>query len=514
MTRKEIVAALLADPDKLLSKKPFFRELDVRTPSMTSDVEVGQKLRVKLPSIRYTVVDQSQYLKELDPYSHSVLFDANIPSVCVKTQNNGYQEIKEVRMALPYQETIRDKHVLHLCANSMQHTLLDSEPTDVVAKDFDTIKKYWQLRNMEGLKTQMVSAQKSVGDAGMLFYLDHKNEIHARILQYPEYTIITHKDDNGDHCLECVYYSDGEHEYVDCYDDNYFYRLTTDDSQGVHDSQTGWSYLPPVKHGFSEIPLVTKRGSVAWDKVQTLIEMFETLYNIFYVIQKRHGWGILYVKGKFTDTAKKIAGSVILNDKSMNDKSDAKFLSAPTPAGTIQTLEKMFDEIQIGGGATILLPKDIKASGDISGIAIQMTQSRDIETALDGVTEWQNVANKMMRLFKEGLGREFVLKGEDQTALTRFVKMPICSKFRIWKPFSESEYNQMLGTLKGAGLLSTKTGIELNTVSAPDELKRVNQEAEERFQTTLIQQEQTKEMEAKYATQNTTTTTSSTSKNE
>ena len=242
--------------------------------------------------------------------------------------------------------------------------------------------------------------------------------------------------------------------------------------------------------------------------------MFETLYNIFYVIQKRHGWGILYVKGKFTDTAKKIAGSVILNDKSMNDKSDAKFLSAPTPDGTIQTLEKMFDEIQIGGGATILLPKDIKASGDISGIAIQMTQSRDIETALDGVTEWQNVANKMMRLFKEGLGREFVLKGEDQTALTRFVKMPVCSKFRIWKPFSESEYNQMLGTLKGAGLLSTKTGIELNTVSAPDELKRVNQEAEERFQTTLIQQEQTKEMEAKYATQNTTTTTSSTSKNE
>ena len=252
--------------------------------------------------------------------------------------------------------------------------------------------------------------------------------------------------------------------------------------------------------------MVTKRGDVAWSKVQTLIEMFETLYNVFYVIQKRHGWGILYVKGKFKDTSKKIAGSVILNDTSMNENSDAKFLSAPSPEGTINTLESLFNEIQIGGGATILLPKDIKASGDISGIAIQLTQSRDIETALQGVTDWQNVANKMMRLFKEGLGKELVNANEDRTAYTRFIKLPIHSKFRIWRPFSESEYNQMLATLKGAGLLSVRTGIELNTVSAPDEVARVSTELEDSFQTELKHSEETKKMQAKYATTNNTAT--------
>ena len=351
----------------------------------------------------------------------------------------------------------------------------------------------------------MVCQQKSVGDAGMLFYYDYRGELHARILSFPEYTIITHKDDNGDHCLECVYYSNNNDQYIDCYDDTYMYRITTKEVEGATQTD-GWYHLPPVPHGFSECPLVTKRGDVAWSKVQTPIEMFETLYNVFYVIQKRHGWGILYVKGKFKDTSKKIAGSVILNDTSMNENSDAKFLSAPSPEGTINTLESLFNEIQIGGGATILLPKDIKASGDISGIAIQMTQSRDIETALQGVTEWQNVANKMMRLFKEGIGKELVNSGEDSTAYTRFMKLPIHSKFRIWKPFSESEYNQMIATLKGAGLLSVRTGVELNTASAPDELSRVNTEAEENFQTELKHTEAKKKLESKYSADNTTIT--------
>ena len=113
----------------------------------------------------------------------------------------------------------------------------------------------------------------------------------------------------------------------------------------------------------------------------------------------------------------------------------------------------------------------------------------------------------MMRLFKEGIGKELVNSGEDSTAYTRFIKLPIYSKFRIWKPFSESEYNQMLATLKGAGLLSVRTGIELNTVSAPDEVARVNTEAEENFQTELKHKEETKKMEAKFANNNTSTIT-------
>lgn len=486
MKREEIVKALLADPEKLLQKEPFFREVNISNMIMRErSVSFGAKTAVTLPNIKRTIIDQSQFIKELYPQSHDVVYDDNIPSVCVKVGKNSYREVKDVRIPLPYQEVIRDKHVLHLCGNPMDFTLLDENPSEQTLKDFVTFKQFWLERNMEGLKTAMVDAQKSVGDAGLLFYYDYKGRVKARILKYPDYTIITHKDDNGDHVLECLYYSDSSgHRYIDCYDDTNMYRIT-DNSQIPENgdgyvSVNGWIEYPAQPHGFSENPLITKRGKVAWDNVQTVIDMYETLYNIYYVIEKRHGWGILWIKGKFKDTGKRLAGNVILNSTGINDDADAKYLSAPTGDGTLKMLDSLFDEIQIGAGATILLPKDVKTNGDISGVAIQLTQSRDIETALSGVTEWQNVANKMCRLFKEGVSKELVESGQDETAITRFSEtLHISAKFKIWKPYSETEYNNMLITLKGAGLLSTQTGVELNTVSKPDEFSRVEKEKKE-----------------------------------
>ena len=55
--------------------------------------------------------------------------------------------------------------------------------------------------------------------------------------------------------------------------------------------------------------------------------------------------------------------------------------------------------------------------------------------------------------------------------------MKISCKFKMWQPFDENTYNQMLCTLKGSGIISTKTGIEKNTVSTPDEEMRLAEES-------------------------------------
>jgi hypothetical protein len=256
------------------------------------------------------------------------------------------------------------------------------------------------------------------------------------------------------------------------------YRITND---GIYDedNSNGWRTHEPVRHGFEEIPLITKRGNVAWNDVQPIIECYEELYNVFNAIQKRFGWGILYVKGRFSDTAKKIAGSVILNDNSMDGNGDAKFLTPPTPQGTIDTLDLMLESIQLGSSTTFTLPKDIKMSGDVSGIAVQLTQAMDMETALREVVEWQNVADKMLRLFKYGLAKELVNYGINNYAITSYEELNISAKFKVWQPRNEYEYNQMLTILTGAGILSKESGIELNTVSKPDEKSRVQKEMEE-----------------------------------
>ena len=101
------------------------------------------------------------------------------------------------------------------------------------------------------------------------------------------------------------------------------------------------------------------------------------------------------------------------------------------------------------------------------------------------VIDWQNVADKMCRLFKEGLSKELVNKGISKTAVTDFKDLHLNAKFKVWQPLDDASYNQMLATLKQAGITSSKTAIEKCTVNAPDEEERVNDDIEREKQDTI-----------------------------
>ena len=482
-TRQKI-DELLANPDLLIKKKPFTRGVKDNVAQamnilMPKQVDVNEMIDAEVPRFKRDVVRQSQFLKELDTDSHKVLFDDNIPSITMKMKDGSYLEIEYKKMAVPFQKIIRNKHVLHLCGNPMQFTLMNTEPSEKINKDFTTFKQYWRLRNMDGLRTKMVSTQKSVGDAGLLFYYDFNGCVKARLLSYEDgYVLCPHNDDNGDRILESVVYTKDDVDYIDSYDEKYMYRYMRSWDDDSVEAGT-WKMQPPVEHGFSEIPLITKRGAVAWNDVQSLIEVYEVIYNIFLVIQKRHGWGILYIKGKFKDEGKKIAGAIVLNDTSIEGNGSAEFKAPPSPEGMMQTLTMMEETIQKSSGCTIILPKDISLSGDISGVAVEISMSFDNETALMNVIDWQNVADKMARLFKEGLAKELVNKGINPTAITDFEKLMINAKFKVWKPRSETDYNNMIIALKQSGCISEDTAIEKNTESSPDEKMRRQKEKDE-----------------------------------
>lgn len=475
MNAQEKIAWLLEDPERLLQRKPFTRGGTVVdfTPDTQHDVSVNGQVRASLPRYRREVVTQERYMMELDPNTHDVLFDENIPSICVKTSRGGTQEQVFHKTAIPFQRIIKDKKLLHLAGLPMKFTLSEKKPTDKQQEDFVTFKQYWDLRNQDGMKVRMVDTALSYGDAGLLFYFDYKGRIKSRILSFADgYVICSHNDDNGDRILESVYYRVGNTEYIDSWDDNYMYRYTFDPSK----SEAGWGFEKSL-HGFKEIPLITKRVKVAWDDVQSLIDGYETLYNIFHVIQRKWGWGLLYVKGKIDEKAKKIAGNIVLNDTSLdNANNDAKFLDPPSPQHMLDTLGNIHDRIQEGSGTTIILPKDIHTSSDTSGVAVKLTMSLDIQTAKHGIIEWQNVADKMVRLFMWGVASERVNDGSQPTAVTDFGDLHVNASFDLWEPYSEAEWNQMLCTMKNSGILSQTTATEQNTVSRPDELDRLDKE--------------------------------------
>ena len=489
------VKALLTNREKLLRRKPFTRGGVIQQNlKKQKPVHLGSKVAARQSSIKKEVITQDEYMSELDPYMHSVLFDENIPSICVKTAENGVQEIKFVKAAQPFQQCIMEKQTLHMACLPMKFTLADKKPTETVQADFVTFKHYWDLRNQDGMKVKMVATAKSFGDAGLLYYIDRHGEVKSRLISYEDgYVICSHNDMNGDRMLEVVYYtsSDGD-DVIDAWDDDNLYRI-------VYLNDSGDYSLQVESHPFGEIPLITKRTKVAWDAGQTLIESYERLDNIFKVLQNKFGWGLLWVKGRIDPKAKKIAGNIVLNDTSYEGKGDARFLEPPSPKNTIDTLDQIFAQIQIATGTTFILPKDIHTSSDTSGIAVQMTQSLDIQTAKNGIVEWQNVADKMVRLFKRGLAVELVKKGIKKDAITEFDKMNINAQFDIWQPFSETEYNNMLVSMKNGGILSQKTAVEVNTISRPDEVERIQREQEELAQKELDKLEKTGAINAKYA---------------
>ena len=153
-------------------------------------------------------------------------------------------------------------------------------------------------------------------------------------------------------------------------------------------------------------------------------------------------------------------------------------MTPPSPEHIIETLQSIEDNIQKGAGTTFILPKDIRLSGDISGIAIALTMSLDIETAEQDRIDWQNVTCKMMRLFKFGLAKELYNKDKKKykSVISDFEDIDIYSEIKVWRPMNEYEYNQMIQMMTQGGVLSFETGTELCTLSKPDEKARLARE--------------------------------------
>ena len=144
---KQYIAALLADPDKLLQTTPYYRRIDSSRASYDifgrTTESIGTKVRATLPSIKRVQVPIGALLREADPWSHSVLTDENIPSLYVKNSEGGYLKLEQKRLPLPYQQSIAKKQTLHLCNNQMSHVLLNTNPTETQSRQFIRIKQAW-----------------------------------------------------------------------------------------------------------------------------------------------------------------------------------------------------------------------------------------------------------------------------------------------------------------------------------------------------------------------------------
>ena len=101
--RQDIINDFLSNPQKLLLKKPFTRgtgSAGIKDKNDGKEIVASCKSEAILPRFKRVVVSQERFAKELDPQSHDVIFDNNLPSICVKLDGGGFQEINFKKFGL------------------------------------------------------------------------------------------------------------------------------------------------------------------------------------------------------------------------------------------------------------------------------------------------------------------------------------------------------------------------------------------------------------------------------
>ena len=486
------------NPDELLKKKPFTRGAEYVNFEYNTETQITQKTIVKLPTMKGKEVSQELYLQEYDPSKHSINSNGSIPEFKVKI--NGVETTeKTIVVASARQKNIHTKQVLHLCGNELELTMLGIkdpkkqlnllqnlysqkkqneilETKELEQKaNFLNFKEEWVHRNLKQYRDKAVSIQKSTGDCGTLFSYDTKNKkLKIKNISFADgYVIIPNYDDFGDMIACSLYYKVDDIEYIKMYDESYCTTFIKD-TNNKEKSDSGFKQFDRVLHGFKTIPLIYKRGYVAWEFAQSAIEMREVIMAINAVVIKRHGWHWLFLNGNLPDLEVTTNGGVTFLAAKNEDsnKADLKTVEYPEATGVDKLLESLDDEIQTASSTTMILPKYIKTGNDVSGTAVKVTMSMDYELALQTANDWQEWTDKFVDLVCQGFGLE-------EGNIAKYTDLRIKGSFKVWMPESEYQYNQMVLQLVQAKVLSGQTGRERCTLANPDESERVMMERQQ-----------------------------------
>lgn len=481
----------LQDPNRLLQKEPFKRgrNTDITYQPSIEEVDINQTVQAELPTNPYRIISQNVYMEEYDPSLHSIHKNRSIPTIAVNIGGT-IERIERIVKASSLQKNIHAAHVLHLTANPMQFTLC-GEMSEKETKIFEEFKEEYTYRNMDKFRNSAVSRQKRVGDCGVLHYLKNK-KYKVKVLSYDDgYVVIENKDEDGDVIATSAYYKIEDTEIIDTYDDEYRYRFERDSKANITDKD-GWRLTSTQKHGFPSNPLQYRRGYVAWEFGQSSIEMFEIIDNLNAVVQKRFGQFAIYFKGKLDEETFQSDGTtLIINDPNPEDNGDMKVLDFPDPKGMLEYKKDILRDIQRQCSVTFIDPEMVKTGGDASSAAaLLLTMKNDIALATQSVSDWSDFADKYTYLAQAGFDLERSKLGTG--TLGYFSQLKIKASFQVWTPESNGTLINNLVQEKAMGALSVKTLVERAPHASPDEISRLEKEAEENLKKEIEKEERAK----------------------
>lgn len=472
-------------PEQIAVKKAFLRTVPscLLTESGKDYPIVGAGAIAEDSSdpLRYQMLTQRDFVRELDPSSHrinSLKFYANPMRIDENTRKI-YQKIKS-RTAVPFQNEILVQRTATLTGNSINLKLANARnATKDMQSYLDTFREGWEIKDLETMFYQCVWTEGSTGDCAVCFYMD-KGRIYWRTFGYDKGdTLYPHYDGKtGKLALFGRKYHQFDFDgndivYLDVWDNTNYtrYRWDTEDGKGE------WVVdIEPAPHNFPRIPIAYDNyGDTFWGKSQSLIDAYEYSISQFCENNAAYALRILYAFGAEMD----MEGSLDGTPTQINSLSTDAKVGYLEPADASASFEKQLDivEKQIYKASSTVKTPEIKSGADMSSLTVKMLYADAYQMALLDAKHFQPFINDVVELFKYGYGVEIDMSAQFET-------LNVLARIYPYIFMSETEEVSNIVQLKGIGALSQKSASEAAYelgYGVVSEFDRIKQEENDEF---------------------------------
>lgn len=468
--------------------KPAFYRLSPR-PCIYTVSEAGN-YPAELPDKYGVVVSQNQYLRELNPSSHAIYDKLRYPDKLVERviDVDGEEVVQRgiepiTRVSVAFQKVIRTKLKNHITGNDLQFTLTTSNPTDEQKTYFTTLKQRFMDKNMNVAFAEAVDAQLGTGDCALYFFRDNK-KLDWEVFSFEKGDYLIPKYDSFRRLEKLYRYFEVKDDFGK--DEKAFMEINKTSVIEWRERRVPgkreWVKITDTLHGFSRIPVVYKRGKVAWDDVQDTIEELEWAFSQFCESNSYFAFPILFIAGNVDSLPQK--GSQGKTLQALDPNTKCNFVSRE--AGDMESfkyqIQKMLDFIFMGSFTVNITPEVMTGSGDRPASAIRMMLNNQIDRAIELSKEWDSFVDEMKELFVEGIGIE---DGKS----SQYKNLNFRLEIKIYIPENLTEIVNNLNMSVANKTLSKETAQQKNPYSAPDENKlyKEEQKFESELENTNIQ---------------------------
>lgn len=496
---------------ELLTKKPFYRiNSDVGKRESVLREETGET-PVMNDTVKYEVVTQADFIRELDPNSHAIN-DKNIYQNWMENEDDGlYYQTEWERHAFAFQQEILEDRLVRLTGNDIQFDLSNRKENDSDREIFYKFKATWVEKSMERAWYEVAKSTLATGDAAFIGIMDN-GVFLWKVLSYlkgdelyPHYDRKTGKlkifarkyvnfGDDGD-----------SHNYIDVWDERYYYRLvdatpSEDDANKEEKKEdftiggfkcSGYTLEEKSPHGFDRIPVayMRKDSGPCWSNSQEAIEHFELAFSRLAQSNSAFGLPILALtKGNGRNIEQLAMGDMTYAAKIFLIPSEGKaeFLQRQDASGAYKS---QLDELKkkIYEMSMVVKAPELK-SGDTPAAAIKLLYSDSYNKALNESQEFDEVIDDIVAIFLYGAGIE------KETRLS-FVNLGMSHWCIPFIPINESELCQNLALGVQNGFLSKETASERNPYSTATEKARLDNEKHDEQMRELLLQEKKLEIQ-------------------